>query len=375
MIRRNYHLTLKYNSMSTLIIFIFIIIDVLRFFAIIPVNFASAINLILGFLSIILVAKKRKFNSLLPMITFFFIYTCFGFIGVLYNRNIDLVELLWPLAYGGLALLVIYSKMNYLAIKKLYYFISTVFIIVFSMDSINLLVTTSSSRNAIGVIMIMILSFYLISARDNYKKTTIFPVFLGLVVSLLAIGRSSILTFLILIVGFILFESDRIGTKRRKTYKIVSILIILSVFVAISMNTFFLSAISNFEYRGLESIRTYIWHDYFLKTGSSLGNIIFGTPIEGTMWLDAYRGNLHNSILMLHSKYGIVTVFVLLVLIAKSIIHYFKNKDMIFLFLAISIIFRMQFDHTNFNAQLDVILYYLIFYPIYVKKKSFKRIE
>jgi hypothetical protein len=38
--------------------------------------------------------------------------------------------------------------------------------------------------------------------------------------------------------------------------------------------------------------------------------------------------------------------------------------------LLIAVVFRMQFDYTNFNAQLDIILFYLIFYPYFEKYRN-----
>lgn len=355
-------------NITDLLFLLFVIIEIFRFFKVIPLIIANIFFVIIGATIIFYVCKKKGLRMQFGVLTFMFIYIFFGILGVLLNGNSDFQEVLWPIAFMGGSLLLLNFDINYKLTKKIYYYSILAFVIkVISSGSINN-IEIVSSRNAISVLVILLFSFYAISSYKHNKKINFIPVISGLVVVILAVGRSGILTFLLLLFFFLIFKFEG---KRQNARGFINIIIILVPIVILSLilyrtfGTYITDAINNFESRGLESVRTLLWKEYFEKVSKSFMYIMFGAPITGSTLLDAFNNNLHNSFLMLHAKYGVIILISVITLIIRTMIFYIRRKNYLYLTLLTIILFRMQFDYTNFNAQLDIILWYLIFYPKY----------
>lgn len=357
------------NTTANFILFLYFFIDMLRFFNVIPLTLGNILYVLLGSFSIIYSVVKKGIKAQIPMFSFMFFYMFFGTLGLLLNGNMDIQELLWPFAFMGLAMLFLNFKTNYKLSKSIYYISTYLFLIkIILSGGVNNL-NTASSRNTFGIMSLIYFTIYCIASNTSNKKITIYPILLGFLVTIFAVGRSGILTFLILTILFSLLKYDGERYRIRNPIKSLFILIIVLLFLFITYNLFedfFSKMILNFQRRGLESIRTNIWLDYFKKTITSVKYIFFGTPIKGTYLLDYFSHNLHNSFIMLHAKYGLIPLATVLILILRSAIYFIKTSNLLYLIILLTTIFRMQFDYTNFNAQLDIVLYYFMFFP-YIK--------
>lgn len=355
-----------------LLLIIYVCIDLLKFFQLIPFVVGNLLTVILGILIIIYSCLKNDVKKQIPILVFILIYTIFGAISMLYNKNADFQELIWPLAFIGISTLFLNFQLNLKITRNIYYLVAIVLmfqiIVSGSIDNLEI----SSSRNTIGIMMLIYFSVYALTCFENNQKITIFPVLIGLVVVVMAIGRSSIITFLLLTVFFIIFDFKGNKHKFNRPIKSMFVFILAAILIWLSYDFFgiyFKEVFTNFESRGLDSLRNSIWTDYIIKTFTSSDYFLFGTPISGTYLLNLFNQNLHNSFLMLHAKYGIVMVVLVIMLIVKSFIYYIRTNNILYFVLLFLIIFRMQFDYTNFNAQLDIILYYFIFFPFGRSKK------
>lgn len=353
---------------SSLLFIFYMLVDFLRFFNLIPLTLGNGLYVILGSVGMVYSILRTNIKRQKPVFAFLYVYTLCGIIGISLNGNANPQELLWPFAFLGLATVLLNFRTSYKVSKRSYYF-AVVFIAlkIFLAGGVDGL-DTVSSRNTIGMMMLIYLSLFAISSYHDERRVSSFPVFIGLLVSIMAVGRSGILTFAILLSLFFLFEFNGTRHKVRNPLRwfVVIVLFVVLLFLSYRMiEPFFANAIYNFERRGLESVRTQMWADYLGKTIESPKFVLFGTPINGTPLLDWFSHNLHNSFIMLHAKYGLIALLMILYLIAGASIYYLKERNYLFLALLIATFFRMQFDYTNFNAQLDIILYFLMFYRYY----------
>ena len=354
-----------------LILLIYVCIDLMKFFQVISPLIGNIITVFLGTVAIIYSCMKNGIKRQMPILIFVFIYTLFGAISILFNWNANPQELLWPFAFIGITTLLLNFIISTKLVKYIYYLVAIFLMFqIITSGSVNNL-DTVSSRNTISIMVLLYFAIYAINSFKNNRKITIFPVLVGLVVVIMAIGRSGIITFLLLTVLFLFFKFNGKEHKHRNPFKSMFILIGGGIVLWLSYNflgIYFEQMLSNFESRGLESIRKLIWVDYLNKTFNSAGSFLFGTPISGTYLLDMYSHNLHNSFLMLHAKYGIVMFISVVLLVIKAFIYYIKINNILYLSLLSVLLFRMQFDYTNFNAQLDIIFFYFILFP-YIDSK------
>lgn len=360
-----------------IVIMIYLFVDLLRLFEVVSLMIGNSLYVLLGSIAIVFSIVKYGFRKQMPMFAFIFFYTLFGAIGILLNGNMNIQELLWPFAFASIALLLLNFGVPNKLTKFIYYFVCIFFITIITIsggaDNLNMV----SSRNTISTLVFIYFSLYAISNYTNNFKVTIFPIVLGLIVTIMAVGRSGIITFSILLVLFLLFKYDGEKYKVRNLLKSVSLLFLFGVIIWATygyLEIYFAQAIANFQSRGLESVRSLIWQDYLNKTLTSGKYLYFGAPISGTILLDMFNNNLHNSLLMLHAKYGLTILIIVIILIINAFIYFIKNNNIVYLILLIALIFRMQLDYTNFNAQLDIILFYLMFSP-FIQQKYYIRMK
>lgn len=349
-----------------ILIVLYFVVDLTQFFKVIPLLLGNILFVLLGSIAIIYSVFKNGIKKQIPIFCFIYFYIFFGALGILFNGNMDPQELLWPFAFIGLTTLLLNFEISHKLARIIYYFVVAIIMIkIILAGGVNNL-NTAGSRNTIGIILLISLSIYVIASFTEGTRVTVYPILIGLLVSLMAIGRSGILTFLLLTVLFLPFKFDGEKYKNRNPIKSFFVLFVVAIMLCISYNLlefYFTEMILNFQNRGLESIRILIWSDYLKKTFTSARYIFFGTPISGTNLLDMFNENLHNSFLMLHAKYGFAPLMVVIILIIKALIHFIKTKNVLFFIILFVLIFRMQFDYTNFNAQLDIILFYFMFFP------------
>lgn len=359
----NFKLKLNKIKFADILVMSFILLQIIRYFGIIPISMANVLYVILGLISMMYVINKKGIKSQSRVLIYIYILTFFGLIGSLANGNIDFQEMFWPIAFSGIALVLLNFKINYNFSRFIYFTTATILIfqIMLSGSASNL--ETVASRNTISVFILITFSIYAISSYSNNKKITVIPVIIGIIVTVMAVGRSGILSLALLLIFFIIFEFDGMHHRIRLSYKTLIQIIFALIIIIYSggvMEKFMSDMLLNFEQRGLESVRTIIWSDYISKTLNSLKYIVFGAPIEGTPVLNRFSSNLHNSFLMLHAKYGMVMVITLVIYVIKSLINFIKVKNYLFFSIFVVLLFRMQFDYTNFSAPMDVVFYYFI---------------
>ena len=221
------------------------------------------------------------------------------------------------------------------------------------------------SYNGISMMMMVAcISLYIILSMEN-KKIDLKPALISLFISIWAIGRSGIISFLVLLLGFLLV---RLRTKKRIIFIVIICLIIgyllFDVLYMFGMDySIFSNAIDRFLASAtgeVPNVRMRIWANYF--NNLDISRVIFGVNVLTDPWPDgellAY--NYHSSFINLHLQTGFMGLIVM-VLIILSLFKFFR-KNQVFFFLFLTVILRWSTDIGLFFESWDFIPFFFIFY-------------
>ncbi len=360
----------KTQVVSELILTSFVIVLLgyhLRFF---EAFFSNALFLIIGGTSSVLCLIYGKKKQMCRAVIFASIYSYAGLISYAYNGNADIQELLWPIGYMGIGLILVNFRVSTIFTSLCYFAYMGIMFSLMIFDrpeaSFSFL---RFSRNTISVLSLLFFSMHMIAAYRARKSVSIVYPIVMLIVNCLAMGRSGIFTAILCNFLFIAYVYKDDGSHLKKGHMVVTAGIILLVFLVggLFFPQVLAGAIHNFSVVGLRSQRIVMWNDYFMQVGKEFTNIIFGAKIQGSPILDEFHENLHNAFIMLHAKYGMMGIMLCGGLLIRTIRRLFLNHNIYLMTPLILILFRMQFDYTNFNGVLDFIL---IFYLIYIDDRT-----
>ncbi|MBE6084924.1 MAG: hypothetical protein E7203_05560 [Selenomonas ruminantium] len=352
------------NVIKDIIISLFVFVEIGTFLLNSSFMLRNILLLGIGVVGLICCLINNGIRNM-PFVVFFLIYTIFGAISIAVNQNADIYELAYPLSYMSVGLLLLNFKSSFRLIQMIYYIVSVIFIacIVYAGGVDNLVM--QSSRNNISVYELQLWTLYVISAYQNKQDIHIWSVLIGWLVCLFSIGRSGIITFSIILFCLICIKVKECKEMRYKNALGLVVVILGGALVCCFTDDIIMKMIDNFELRGLESVRTKIWEEYLIKVQESYTYVLFGAPQRYTFYLDMYANNLHNSFLQLHAKYGLAMVMIIFMMLEITIMEIYFRKEVYLLIPLIGIIFRMNFDYTNFNGVLDVVFVYYLLYPYY----------
>lgn len=357
----------KQSLVPNLIYTAFSIIIILQYLAFITITTGNILLVLLGSSSIAYCFFIRRYKISFFLL-FIMIYTFLGFTSFYYNNNADFIELFWPLGFMSIGSLLIFAKLSPKCTWTFYWIFALSVLFAISIQGGITSFTANSSRNSISIYALMFFSTHMITAYRNKTSVNFIAVFPILIPSFIALGRSGVLTSLLLLLFFILidFNEGKASFKNIKLFLIECFIILLFFLLPESFGLPIIDdVIVEFSRRGVQSSRKEIWTDYIAKAFSSPANILFGAKISGTPALNFYSTNLHNSFLMLHAKFGLYGILLVLILLFKTVICFIREKNMYLLVPLLAVIFRMNFDYTNFNAPLDVVMIFYILYLFY----------
>ncbi|MFA4934060.1 MAG: hypothetical protein WC574_06505 [Candidatus Omnitrophota bacterium] len=225
------------------------------------------------------------------------------------------------------------------------------------------------SRNGISmVILVACVSLYIILSMEK-KKIDLKPAFLTLVISIWGIGRSGIVSSLVLFLG-LLFISFRAKLKFIY-YAIICLFIAYFAWSKFAMDySFFRNARDSFivgEEVKKDPVRWAMWTNYFNNLDTS--RVIFGVNVVKDLWPEGEINeyNYHNSFINLHLQTGFMGLMTLILIIFALFKFYRTNK--VFFFLLLALILRASSDLFIFFNRFDFIPFFFIFY--YLKDLHF----
>lgn len=283
-----------------------------------------------------------------------------------YNGNADFLDLLWIWSYIGIAVLIYEFNIS----KKIFWGVAYIFLLVvlvfmFQGNAASEFLKVGSENNISAYTIFFVLLGYL--AEDNNKGMRYIPAFLTLAISLWTGSRAGILSAGVLI-GCIFINNLFVVKKRRfSTFIKISFFVFAGLWAA---NHFFgdymLQFFEKINRYGNTSVRTEIWLEYIRGVFGSFGNFLFGVNMTGANYplLNYYSGNIHNSFLMVHAKYGIIGALTVFMFMGRSTWKALRCKNALLVIVILVASVRMFFDWIAFPGLYDVIFWLLVIYAI-----------
>lgn len=185
-------------------------------------------------------------------------------------------------------------------------------------------VTVNSRNYIVFFLFLYSLPYFLHCYRLDKLPPILFPL-LFLSISILAIGRASIIISVVFLLGWLLML---LQTSR---FKIVIWLVVIFI-VTYTIHVGFISEnfdllFSRFEEKGFESSsRTDAWLQYIQYTFSNISNFLFGTRVMSVPLVRNLEGSIHNSYLTAHAYLGIFFIYYLY-LALRGFSFFFKQKN------------------------------------------------
>lgn len=217
----------------------------------------------------------------------------------------------------------------------------------------------NKSRNYVSGTLAIFTLYYLTLCRIFEEKISIILLVLLVVSSLLLYGRSGIaISFMILLFGLYY----RLG---RVLFSILSIVLLSSLGIILT----FLLKETNFS-EGLDTPRNSLFSEYVNAALNDAYSFFFGVDIaKCCSIIVSYGSNPHNSFLMGHSIYGIISTIIAFVMVVVIIAS--KRMDIILLLLFLLI--RYSLDTMGIFGYYDICLFTLFYFSLLViQKKGFK---
>ena len=350
------------------------VIQLIKFLSIVSITSANMMVVAVGVMCLVYVAIKHGMEGPTGRaFMFIIVYTIFGMMSYLYNYNMDLVELLWPLGYMSIGILLLNEGIPLKTSKIMFLIFSCVLLFdIIRMGDVGL-IAINFSRNMISEYALLLLCLVFLSSGAQKKGISpLYPIVFA-VLCFAAVGRSGIATSVLCIIVFLFFDFSK-GKAKIRGYIVAplsaAVFGVICYLIYKFMPEIINMAFLNIETRGLESQRHQLWLDYLSKISENFMDFLLGAEISGTYLLDHYKENLHNSFLMLHAKYGLVMFISVIFMIGNAIRLGIKTKNIHLLLVIALILFRMNFDYTNFNDCLDCVLIYVLFYNDFLQEKQ-----
>lgn len=211
------------------------------------------------------------------------------------------------------------------------------------------------SSNHISVIILYLTTLYYVEKLRERKELSILPSLFYLVISIYAGGRSGILSSGFMLSGLVLFN--------KKSNKYLKFSVVLLFMIAVYL-LFFSSAELKYElfekfYRKSieDEPRLNIINAYF--SNLSIKSFLLGYETNYA-YSFFHTGNLHNSFLVLHFRYGIIGIVSIALIIKQSIKMTVKKRYDLLILLG-AIVLRAFTDTILLPYYYDFIIFYLLF--------------
>lgn len=220
------------------------------------------------------------------------------------------------------------------------------------------------SRNFISIYALTCLLPIFYKEQDNLFQQITFCV-LGFFISVAAVGRGGILSFIVLILSFIglYFLYGSKSSRKTKYFICISLFCLICFIIYIINNPEYSYYLFSRFYDANKSIeeesRSFIYAEYFASF--NLNHLLFGKDISLCPTIIHYNGNPHNSFLKTHITYGIVGLFVVILVFYCGIKKYLKQRMFSFLVILIALLVRSMSDTCFPGGLFDIAIYILIF--------------
>ncbi|WP_208975874.1 hypothetical protein [Oceanobacillus kimchii] len=268
----------------------------------------------------------------------------------------------------GLSMYVVENKKS-VNILKFIYFVFTLYVTIYLLLGNTLRdISEVSSENFFSA-MFLFLSILVVTANYYWSsKILIYPGILTLIVSFIALTRSSIIASLLLFLLLIFIKFSYRFNKAQLIIIFLAVITTILIFVG-KIEDLIFNVLYRYGTRSsfIESQRLNIWEDYF--SDFDIIKFIFG---DGT-GEHVYGGfiNLHNSYLMYHQTFGILIIGII-ILFVVSMVYAFYSKKYTYAILLTVLLVRIGFDEVMLVWAYDYVLITVILCIYLDKKKQIK---
>lgn len=251
------------------------------------------------------------------------------------------------------------------------YIIASYVIIYYALNKTVIGALKNVSENYLSVILIMnIITIYMVKFRQK-ETITILPAFIGFFLSIMAIGRSGIVTsgFLLVLVLWLKWRHFSVLKKAVSFLALITpILAIMFLKWGAILNILEnMSVFEKFTNGGLDSPSRDIIKEAYLSNINSF-TFFVGYNYADNYWFQHYGLNPHNSYIRLHYFSGIL-FFVIILLLLMSLLKLVK-KNIFFAGMLAVILIRSWTDSVIFLTLFDYVLVLLVLTALYNDRRT-----
>lgn len=339
-------------------------------------NFGIALVGLCAFSYSVLKKGIRGINAYLILIGA--LYSVFMILSLFYNGNADYLDLLWIWAYMGIAILTYEFEISKRTYWNVAYFIIALICIYMVKGGTAASLLSMGSQNNISAYVIFFVIMGYLSIMKEKRAIKYYSSFLTLAICLWTGSRAGIISASLLLVGTFLYNFLAIKGQKIKSLAKWCVLICFAVWaVTHFLGKYLLGLTAKLNRYGSGSIRTEIWREYIQGIEENIGNFFLGANTSnGTYrWLSFYNGNTHNSFLMLHAKFGLLALGLLIFLIFLVVHKAIKEKNYIIIIILLTASARMFYDWIAFPGLYDVLFWYMYLYILSRQDYEDRRLE
>jgi hypothetical protein len=364
---------------KSLIVF-YIIICLTSELILFNINFITQLHIIfVGVIIIILTQYKVKFKSISYGISKVYLLTIFLSLFIIFNslfvRNQLLLGVLFNVVMGLIIgkYLALSKYANKIILLPFWFLVVYIFLKLFENQNPNEVFIRS--RNYISFFLIITVLPYYFTRINLYKSVSIIPAFITLALCMYSLGRSGIISALLLFFGVFL------ALKIKKRYKKILGFIFLAIFIlTFSYYLINFSTIDEIE----RIIDTSSWSDLGGRStffnnyynNSNLFSFIFGMDTNVYKILNIggsyIPGHVHSSILNFISVVGVCSIFFFIQLFGKVKSMYRYNLPLVFIFFAM--LFRIFTETGVLFGYFDYVVW-MFFYYSFNSNPNYKQIN
>lgn len=363
------------NAIGNIVFSVYLIL-IINYY-VIGVNevFYNYFRIFLNLIAFVLIMCKYKTNEekvvLGKELVIFLLLTLLGIYSSGYNNNASVSGYLFAtLSSFGITLLFVRFRIPSKIVLMIWFYYLILFLIYFVLNNGEMyffMAKGGQSRNYISVMILTITGLFFLSKQEKIVcKEYILIALTDLLVCILSIGRGGILASFLILVGGIWVWLFTGYEKKSFVYKFIVVVVMASIFLVLFWTMGYLEKLfGGFVEYGIESNRIdLVWKPYLQKM-SMYKNVLFGANYVDEI---GRYNHLHNSFLMLHARYGVFGLFMILYCIARSVFCLKKNNNFLMLFFVIAYLIRAITDSMLGFSYCDIALFSIMF--IYIEKSS-----
>ncbi len=312
--------------------------------------------------------KLKKINNLL--LSIFFAFLIFSFIiSNIHNHNVNYNGLIYNIILFPITILMLNTKIK-LNMMKFIYWIYTFYLgicVCLNIDPNNFFET--SSRNYVSVVYIYLLCILIFSEKNKSEKISYIYFIIPIFFSVLALGRGGILCTILFFWGrlFVDLIYEKNIYKKMLTVFFIFVSSIISFLLLLYASNLLSRIFSRFINEGFhDNARHTIWYRYYELASSDIWDIFLGASINDDRYLEKQvAGNLHNSFLSMHSRFGFLFLLFNIFLLLKACLFYMKKRKYDYILALFIFLLRGMTDILFATFWGDIIWWYFLFFPYF----------